>query len=155
MRTLTTLSTTALLLLAAGCSGGGAGPTAPIAETGAGVVLSTSYGTVHVDVGDCAFDPAKAIDAIERGYAQARQQIGPEADRHRLDGVRVVVRTELSQPAYGVYHPNSDQIEVLEGVENVLRHELQHRFCYRMDLPEECCYLQDHPGGYDLRCKKV
>jgi len=153
MRTLTTLSTTALLLLAAaGCSDGGAGPTAP---TGAGIVIQTSYGPVQVDTGGHDFDPAEAVEAIERGYAQAREQIGAAADRHTLNGMRVVVRSQLSQPAYGVYHPASDQVEVLTGVERVLRHELQHRFCYRMNLPEECCFLQDHPGGYDLSCRKI
>lgn len=153
MRTLSLLSTTALLLLTAtGCSDGGSGPTAPV---GGGLVLQTSYGAVTIDTGGNDFDPAEAVAAIERGYAQARDQIGEAADRHRLDGMGVVIRGELSQAAYGVYHPSTDQVEVQTGVERVLRHELQHRFCYRLNLPEECCYYQDHPGGYDLKCKKI
>ena len=156
MRTPATLTTTTLLLLAAaGCSGGGAGPTAPTLKATTGFVIHTPHGAVRVDTGGRDFDQAAAVDAIERGYAQAREQIGAVADSHTLDGMRVLVRTELSQPAYGVYHPDSDEVEVLEGVERVLRHELQHRFCYRMELPEECCYYQDHPGGYDLECRKV
>jgi len=153
MRALPTLSTL-LLFAAAGCSGGD-GPSSPTAPNLNSTVIQTSYGSVRVDTGGNDFNAAEAMEAIERGYAQAREQIGAAADRHTLDGMVVMVRNELSQPAYGVYHPDSDRVEVLTGVERVLRHELQHRFCYRMSLPEECCYNQDHPGGFDLHCRKL
>jgi hypothetical protein len=40
-----------------------------------------------------------------------------------------------------------------QGIENVLDHELQHRFCHQLGHSGSCCTLQDHPGGFDLSCQ--
>ncbi|HEX2254545.1 MAG TPA: hypothetical protein VHQ65_14850 [Thermoanaerobaculia bacterium] len=140
-----------LALALAACSGGG-GPTDP---GGADLVLETSYGTLRVATGGNPFDPGEALRAIENGYAQASAQLGANASLDSLSGLRIVVRPGIFEDAYGMYHPRHDEIEMAAGVERVLRHELQHRFCYRMGHPDDCCLLVDHPGGYDLACRPL
>ena len=140
-----------LLAILTGCSEG-SGPTAPGAPSAA---LSTPYGVAYVAVEGNAFDPAEANAAVERAYAQARTQIGAAADGISIDGMRIRVRAGYFDNAVGMYHPSDDEVEMATGMERVLRHELQHRFCYKLRRPSDCCLHQDHPGGYDLFCNKL
>jgi len=141
-----------ILLAAVACSGSSSSPTEP---TSGESVLSTPHGAARVVTNGCAFDPAAAVDAVEAGYAQARAQIGNEADLMSFDGVVVLLHPGPFDGAVGRYSPREDEIEVAQGVERVLRHELQHRFCYHLGLPRDCCFYQDHPGGYDLHCNRL
>lgn len=145
---LTLLAT--LLLVGSACSETASSPTEPTGLSASAIM--TAYGTVRLDTGGCDFDPAEARAAIDRGYDQARSQIGAHADSISLDGLLVVVHPGPFDGAVGRYSPADDVVEMAEGVERVLRHELQHRFCYELNRSQECCLLQDHPGGYDLFC---
>lgn len=141
-----------ILLAAVACSGSSSSPTEPMSGES---VLSTPYGTARVITNGCPFDPAAAVEAVEAGYAQARAQIGNEADLIGFDGAVVLLHPGTFDGAVGRYSPRQDEIEVAQGIERVLRHELQHRFCYRLGLPRDCCFYQDHPGGYDLHCNRL
>jgi hypothetical protein len=139
-------------LIACGGSGGGGG-NGPTAPAGPQATLATPYGTVTVFTNGNAFDPNKALAAIENGYAKARNQVGGSIDRVSLDGMAISMKPGTFNGAVGQYHAQSDLIEVALGVENVITHELQHRFCHRLGHSGDCCTYQDHSGGYDLSCK--
>jgi hypothetical protein len=139
------------LLAVVACSGASS-PTEP---ANFDTVLSTPYGSARVVANGCAFDLAAARDAVEAGYAQARSQIGREADLMSFDGVVIIMHPGPFDGAVGRYSPKHDHIEVAEGVERVLRHELQHRFCYMRGESRDCCFYQDHPNGYDLHCNRI
>lgn len=149
LRVATALAATVAL---AACSGSGrsAGPTA---TSGPQATLSTAYGTVTVYTNGNPFDAGRAAEAIEAGYARARAQVGSRVDTIRLDGMAVSVQPGVFSGAVGEYHSSRDLIEMAQGVENVLNHELQHRFCHKLGLSGACCTYQDHAGGYDLQCK--
>lgn len=140
-------------LALAACSGGGGGGKSPTAPEGPQAALATSHGTVTVFTNGVPFDPSKALAAIDAGYAKARTQVGSRADDIRLDGMAISMKPGTFNGAVGQYHPNSDLVDVAKGVENVLTHELQHRFCHRLGNSGDCCTYQDHSGGYDLTCK--
>ena len=144
--------TLAATLVFGACSGGGrsAGPTA---SAGPQATFSTAYGTVTVYTNGHPFDAGRAAEAIEAGYARARAQVGSRVDSIRLDGMAVSVQPGAFSGAVGEYHANRDLVDIAQGVENVLNHELQHRFCHKLGLSGSCCTYQDHAGGYDLQCK--
>ena len=137
--------------LYAGCSGSSGG--GPTAAKGPEATLATSYGTITVYTNGYAFDADRAVAAIEEGYARARQQVGSRADGVRLDGMGVSVQPGVFRGAVGQYHAASDLVDVAQGVENVLAHELQHRFCHKLGRAGDCCTYQDHSGGFDLQCR--
>jgi hypothetical protein len=145
-----TLATTLSL---AACSSGGGGGTGPTAPVGPQAALSTPYGTVTVFTNGNEFDPNRALAAIEAGYAKARTQVGNRIDPVRLDGMAISVKPGTFNGAVGQYHPNQDVVDVAQGIENVITHELQHRFCHRLGNSGECCTYQDHSGGFDLACR--
>ncbi|HEV8628753.1 MAG TPA: hypothetical protein VGV61_00450 [Thermoanaerobaculia bacterium] len=139
------------------CGGGGGGPSSPTepGATSAGV-LATKRGNVTVFTNGNAFDSGKAVAAIESGYDKARQQIGPAVDNIRLDGMSVTIETSVyGGGAVGQYLPASDTVEVAVGVENVIAHELQHRFCRNLGHSGDCCTYQDHNHGFDLQCRPL
>ena len=138
----------ALVLLAA-CSSGGSGPTAP---SGPQASLATSWGPVTVFTNGHAFDADRALASIENGYSRARAQVGSGADSISLAGLAISVTTQEALGAYGEYHADRDVIDMAQGIENVLSHELQHRFCHELGRSGSCCTLQDHPNGFDLNC---
>lgn len=144
----------ATLTLAA-CSGGGGRAAGPTAPTGPQATLATSYGTVTIFTNGHPFDANRALAAIDAGYARARTQVGGKADQVSLDGMAISMQPGTFNGAVGQYHPDSDLVEVALGVENVINHELQHRFCHRLGHSGDCCTYQDHSGGYDLSCKAV
>jgi hypothetical protein len=144
---------TALTLTA--CGGGGGGPSSPTESKGPQAALATSRGTITVITNGNAFDPNRAVAAIEAGYDKARAQIGSDVDRIRLDGMVVEVQPGVFNGAVGQYLPSSDTVDVAQGVENVLTHELQHRFCHNLGNSGDCCTLQDHANGYDLQCRRL
>jgi hypothetical protein len=139
------------------CGGGGGGPhspTEPAATSSA--VLPTKFGNINVYTNGNSFDADRAVSAIEAGYQKARQQVGPAVDGIRLDGLSVNVETSVyGGAAVGQYLPGSDTVEVKVGVENVLTHELQHRFCRNLGHSGDCCTYQDHAHGYDLQCRPI
>lgn len=137
-----------LLVVAVACTG--ASPTEPGAET---TTLETMFGTAVVVTNGHAFDPVSARVAIEMGYAQAAS-VAPGAWDVPVDGLLIVVDASLG--AYGSYRRSTDTVRMLPGVERVLRHEMQHRLCHRLDRPSRCCAEIDHPGGYpDLTCLRL
>lgn len=150
---LSVTATFVITLLLGACGGGGGGSTGPTAPQGPQGTLSTKYGTVTVFTNGVAFDADRAIAAIEAGYSKARTQIGGRVDHVRLDGMAISLKPGVFNGAVGQYHPNQDIVDVAQGVENVLTHELQHRFCHRLGHSGDCCTYQDHSGGYDLSCR--
>ena len=142
------------LLAGAACSGGSSSPTEPngVSAPISASAIMTAHGMVRVETNGHLFDPAAAEAAIERGYDKARAQIGSYADNFSVDGLLLIVHAGPFDGAVGRYRSSDDVIEMAEGVENVLSHELQHRFCHQLGRDSECCRLQDHPGGYDLLC---
>ena len=145
---------TSIGLLATGCSGGGGGSN-PVAPAGPTAALQTSWGSVTVSTNGNPFNFDKADASVQRGYDKARSQIGAQADSLRLDGLQISVQDGTFDGAVGEYHPNHDVIEMAAGVENVIAHELQHRFCHQLGNSGPCCTYQDHPGGYDLSCNPI
>ena len=144
--------TVAAGLLISACSGSSSG--GPATPDGPQATLETSYGTITVYTNGNGFDAGRAVAAIEAGYAKARSQVGSRADAVRLDGMAVAVQPGVFRGAVGQYHPNTDLVDVAQGVENVLTHELQHRFCHKLGRSGECCTLQDHAAGFDLQCRQ-
>ena len=146
------LAAIALTTLAvAGCSGSSG--RAPTAAGGPEATIATAYGTITVYTNGHAFDPDRAVAAIEAGYAKARTQIGSRADGVRLDGLGISVQPGVFRGAVGQYHPERDLVDMAQGVENVITHELQHRFCHKLGRSGDCCTYQDHSGGFDLQCQ--
>src|SRR5437764_1699061 len=130
----------------AACSGGG-GAKSPTAPAGPQATLATAYGTVTVFTQGNDFDPNRATAAIEAGYARARAQVGSRIDSVSLDGMSVQVAPGTFGGEYnavGQYFTDSDTVEMAKGVENVLTHELQHRFCHKLGYSGDCCTYQDH-----------
>jgi hypothetical protein len=151
-----TLPVAAILVATLGlgaCSSGGGGGASPTAAEGPQATLATAYGTVTVLTNGNPFDAGRALQAIDAGYAKARTQVGSRIDSVRLDGMAISVKPGVFNGAVGQYHPNSDLVDVAQGVENVITHELQHRFCHRLGNSGSCCTLQDHSGGFNLACE--
>lgn len=139
-------------LFSAACSGSDKSPTASSSPK---LTLHTQWGDATVLTNGHAFDPDRALAAIERGYDRARVQIGDTADAVSISGLGIVVKPGPFAGAIGEYHSRSDLIEIAQGIENVLAHELQHRFCHQLGNGGSCCSYQDHPGGFDLRCQPI
>ena len=146
-----------VLSLLGACSGSDSSPTAP--ETPAPArTLPTRWGTVGVSTGDCgAVDFDLLADSLERGYERARAQVGSVVDTIRLDGLTLSGHRNLEcggTAAYGCYYFHQDLVRFRCGSENVMNHELQHRFCDRLKNPCDCT-MTDHAGGFDLSCQPV
>ena len=146
----------ATLALTACGGSGGAAPSSPT-ETKASSLstLATSRGTITVITHGNPFDADRAVAAIEAGYDMARSEVGSSIDGVRLDGMVVEVQPGTFNGAVGQYFPNSDTVDMAQGVENVLTHELQHRFCHNLGHTGDCCTYQQHANGYDLQCRKL
>lgn len=130
----------------------------PTEPQGVVLTMQTHWGPVTVVTNGYSFNEFEAQMALVRGYDRARAQIGPAADAIRLDGLRVSVQGPAwsdSLRAVGVYVADDDEIGMLEGVERVLDHEVQHRFAYKLGKRGECFRLQDHSPGYDLHCGRM
>lgn len=140
--------------VALGACAGGGGPGSPTEPKGPSASLATKHGAITVLTNGNAFDADRAITAIEAGYDKARAQVGDNVDRIRLDGLVVSVQPGVFNGAVGQYHSGSDTVDVAQGVENVLTHELQHRFCHNLGNSGDCCTYQDHANGYDLQCHR-
>lgn len=137
-------------LLIFGCSNGPTEPSEPQAT------LATPFGTVTVLSKGNAFDADRAVQAIEAGYSKARAQVGNSIDAVRLDGLTIQVEPGVfGAGAVGRYYPESDMVQIAQGVENVLTHELQHRFCRNLGNSGDCCTFQDHHPGYNLSCQPI
>ena len=142
----------AAVSLAACSGGGGPSPTEPTGSQTA--AFATKHGTLTLLTNGNAFDAGRAEAAIEAGYDKARAQIGGAVDGIRLDGMVLSVEPGVFDGAVGQYHPNSDTVRMAQGVENVITHELQHRFCHNLGNSGDCCTYQDHSNGYDLQCRR-
>ena len=144
------------LLLSFGCSGSASSPTAPPAPTGTQSMVTTQWGSLSVQSGSCtSVDLELLEESIDRAYARARETKGALIDSVRLDGLVAVGVANLDcggVAAAGCYTFKKDRIQFRCGVENVMEHELQHRFCDRLDCPCDC-RLVDHSPGYDLNCR--
>lgn len=138
----------------AACSGGG-GASSPTEPTGSSMAaLATKHGTLTVLTNGNSFDAGRAEAAIEAGYDKARAQIGGVIDGITLDGLVLAVEPGVFNGAVGQYHPSSDTLRMAQGVENVITHELQHRFCHNLGNSGDCCTYQDHASGFDLQCHR-
>ncbi len=140
----------------AACSGGSGGPASPT-DPGTGgptAALSTQWGELVFQTNGHPVDFDRALQSVIEGYDKARQQIGPRADGFRLDGYRVTVMP-ASWELNGQHLRSSREIRMRAGVEGVLEHELQHVFAWELDRHNDCKTYQDHPGGYDLECRKL
>jgi hypothetical protein len=154
-RTLQQIAVALLTALALGaCAGSGGGPSSPMEPKGPQAGLATKRGTIRVVTNGNAFDADRAIAAIEAGYDRARTQVGDRVDNIRLDGMVLEVQPGVFNGAVGQYHASNDTVDIAQGVENVLTHELQHRFCHNLGNAGDCCTFQDHSNGYDLECHR-
>ncbi len=145
--------TATLALVACGGSGGPSSPTEP---KGPAATMVTTHGTITVITNGNPFDADRAVASIEAGYDKARAQVGSKVDGIRLDGMVISVETSVYDgAAVGQYMPGSDTVETAVGVENVLTHELQHRFCHNLGHSGDCCTYQDHAQGYNLQCQRL
>jgi hypothetical protein len=140
--------------LALGACAGGGGPSSPTEPKGPSASLSTKYGNITVLTNGNAFDADRAVAAINAGYDKARAQVGGNVDRISLSGLVVSVQPGTFNGAVGQYHSGNDTVDIAQGVENVLTHELQHRFCHNLGNSGDCCTYQDHSNGYDLQCHR-
>jgi len=155
-RLATALAIPVVLALTACGGGSGGGAKGPTEASGPAATLATSHGTITIYTNGNSFDANRAAAAIEAGYDKARAEVGPRIDGIRLDGMTVSVqKTVYDGAAVGQYLPQSDTVESAVGVENVLTHELQHRFCHNLGNSGDCCTYQDHANGYDLQCHHV
>jgi hypothetical protein len=148
--------TLVLALGLAACSGGSGGSSSPT-DPGAGgpsASLSTQWGELVFQTQGHAVDFDRALQSVTEGYDKARAQIGARADGLRLDGYRVTVMP-ASWELNGQHLRSTREIRMRAGVENVLEHELQHLFAWELDRHNDCKTYQDHPGGFDLSCRKL
>lgn len=145
-----------LVLAVAGCSGGSAStPTAPSgADSGPVMALSTSWGDITIDTQGRPVDVGRLLASIEDGYGKGRRQIGDEIDRFRLDSYRITVMP-ADWGLNGEHLRDRREIRMRTGVENVLEHELQHLFAWELGRFGDCRTYQDHPGGFDLTCRRL
>lgn len=157
-RGISSIAFSLFLILAAGACSGGSGAGSPTDPGGGGstsvLTLSTSWGDVAIVTDGHPFDPGRALASIEHGYAKAREQIGDEVDRYRIDQYRITVMPadwELN----GQHLRDRREIRVRAGIENVLEHELQHFFAWELDRFSDCRTYQDHPQGFDLHCSRI
>jgi len=141
------------LAACSGGSGGAASPTDP-GTGGPAAALSTWWGELVFEAHGHPVDFDRALQSVIEGYDKARAQIGPRADGFRLDGYRVTVMPPTWE-LNGQHLRSSREIRMRAGVEDVLEHELQHVFAWELGRHSECRTYQDHPGGYDLACRKL
>lgn len=135
--------------------GGCTSPTAP--EDG--VVVRTAVGDLVVYANGQPWDEAEIhrqtvdlaiIFAAESGRGSTPPLRGVALDlqrgRWRQGGVQVL----------GSYDPGSRtaRISAPDLALNLIRHELGHALCYQEQLPCDCSVV-DHPGGFDLGCKRL
>jgi hypothetical protein len=120
-----------------------AGPTAPDSW----LRVATKHGTVALQPG---VDPVRAARYIEAGFARARGRTRfPEekVDRYGVEGLTVAIGT------WGRYH-GLHLIEIQEGAEFSLDHELQHWLYEKGGGKGPCLEWQDHAehplGGCNL-----
>ena len=158
------LAACVFLTILGSCSGSGSSPTEP-ASPAAPVVanathrsVATQWGNLQLNTGDCSeVDLDQIVASIDEGYARARRQVGSVVDSIRLDGLIMTGYQDLSCggiASYGCYFFAQDVVRFRCGSENVINHELQHRFCDRLSNPCDCTQT-DHPGGNDLSCSPV
>lgn len=159
--TFRTISMAALLIVVIGplaaCSGGsGSGPSSPTAAGAESLVatLSTPWGDLEIQTNGHPVDFDRAHDAVVRGYEQGREQVGGRIDGFRLDGYKLVVMPG-DWGLNGQHVRASREIRMRAGVEQVVRHELQHFFAWELGRFDDCKVLQDHPGGFDLHCRPL
>lgn len=145
-----------LALGLAACSGGSGGSASPTDPGAAGptAALSTQWGQLVFETNGHPVDFDRALQSVIEGYDKARSQIGPRADGFRLDGYRVRVMPSTWE-LNGEHLRSSREIRMRAGVERVLKHELQHMFAWELDRHNDCKTYQDHPGGFDLECRKL
>lgn len=109
--------------------------------------VATAHGTVIVGPG---IDHAQVARYVEEGFARARTRTrDPEGrvDIHTVEGVTIVLGT------WSRYH--GSVIEILQGTEFSIAHEIQHLLAQRNGLKGPCLRFQDHPddnpgGGCNL-----
>lgn len=152
-----TLIACLVVILSGACSGSGSSPTEPSAASPKQSV-ATQWGNIALSPGDCGpVDIDRIVDSVERGYERARGDVGSAVDSIRLDGLTMIGKQNLvcaGTAAYGCYFFDQDLVRFRCGSENVVNHELQHRFCDRLNSGCDC-YKVDHAGGYDLNCNPV
>lgn len=136
-----------VLVVAVACAG--TSPRNPGATTTA---LETIFGTATIVTNGHAFDTTTARVAIEMGYIQAAND-APAALDVPVEGLLIVVDGELG--VAGVYRAATDTLRIAPGTERILRHEMQHRLCGRLQRPAICCAEIDHPGGYGWNCLRM
>jgi hypothetical protein len=102
-------------------------------------------GTIHISENLIPASPG-IIREIEKGYKQAELQLG-QVIYLTVEGMTILA---LHVPdVYGDYSFPSDTIRVSGGPGcpfgciPVIKHELQHRICFKLKLPVDC-YQVDH-----------
>ncbi len=146
-----------ILLPSLACSGSSSSPTAPPTQASS-IKVATQWGAIALSTGACGeVDTDLLVDSVIKGYQRARAVAGSVVDSITLEGMTMRGEPDLKcrgTAAYGCYFFNRDQVLFRCGYENVIEHELQHRFCDQLKRPCDC-YQTDHPGGVDLNCQPV
>jgi len=139
------------------CSGSSSSPTAPPTQAPS-IKVATQWGPIDLSTGECGqVDTDLLVDSVIKGYQRARAAAGSVVDSITLEGMTMHGQADLKcsgTAAYGCYFFNRDQVLFRCGYENVIEHELQHRFCDQLKRPCDC-YQTDHPGGVDLNCQPI
>jgi len=108
-------------------------------------------GTLMVSTGECSpVDFPVLIDWANRAYrdmSAAQPGFDFTIDQIYVYGQKLSTR-------HG-YYDTKDKVIVFDcGEENVIRHELFHRYCYRWKMGCNCATI-DHPGGTPIgECKR-
>lgn len=137
------------------CSGSKSSPTSPVSQVPT-IKVPTQWGAIAVTAGSCGdIDAERIVDSVTRGYTRAVEVAGSAVNSVTLEGMTMRGEIDLEcsgTAAYGCYFFDRDQVLFRCGHENVVEHELQHRFCDQLDRPCDC-YKTDHAGGVDLNCQ--
>jgi len=108
-------------------------------------------GTLRVSAGECGgFDWREMQDWANKAYREMRE-VWP-VEEFKSD--RIFVRGERLNNRNGYYSTAKNMIVFNCGVEEVIRHELFHYYCYNAKLTGCDCYTIDHPGGWELDCTR-
>lgn len=153
----------AAFLLFLGCGGGGRKSLSPAPVPS--IPVSTPWGSLSVEWAcpGVTMDRAAIEQDVARAYLKGEQQ-DPQVAGLRLDGAWALFGAETN-PDWNGHHewaaPMGSRIHLrCPPSPSALAHELQHRFGHQLGLqcnsrPGHGLDLIDHPGGFDLACRRL
>ncbi len=99
--------------------------------------------------------PSAARSAINEGVDRGIRQVPRVAQLGRIAWEIYSMPESWDCDCVGYVDLGHKKIYMREGYERVLEHEIQHILAFKLGRSRECVALQDHPGGFDLMCRRI